>query len=352
MFSALLVGTTLLVTGQDPAVLERRLTQLDALRRQAGMALTRVDSVRQERLDTIRAGALVVLVRPQHADLVRRGVEMAWWQLDSLYGDAAAILATRPLLFWFQERGGRPIPPQVTSVEAVLGDSASTRVDIARQVVVGAARILREKTDTALANWLGPLLLPATQSTAEAARIYVELVTAPSAAVRRCYQGNAASCSAALGLVDGGDRVTLWFDVSERRALVSRMTPMERASRRSAAEACLLAQSDEDCIAVLHTLTYLDAPLSTEARHSFARATLAAGGRGAYRRLVRSAGRPLSERLAIAARAAPDSIALHWRAAIMAGRPKTVTLASASGWMALGWMLVFGLLALRSTRWR
>lgn len=352
MFSALLAATTLLAAAQDPAALQRRLTQLDALRRQAGMAATRADSARLEKLDTIRAGALLILVRPQDAELVRRGAEIAWWQLDSLYGDEARTLASRPLLFRFMEGWGRTRPQYVTKLEPVLADSSSTRPDIAQQVVVGAAKLLRQNADTALANWFGTLLLPQGQAPAAAGRIYVELVTAPSAAVHRCYQGDAPSCRAALGLLDGGDRVTLWFDANDRRALVSKMSVMDRAGRRSEADACLLGQSDEGCIAVLHMLTYLDPPLSVEARHSFARAMLAAGGRGAYGRLVRSAGHPLSQRFALAAGLSADSMALRWRAAIVAGRPKTVTLATASGWAALGWVIAFGLLALRSTRWR
>ena len=354
MCSALLAGVTLLAVVQDPAVLQRRLTQVDALRRQASVAAARADSARQEQLDTIQAGALFILARHQDADRVRRGAEIAWRQIDSLYGDEAAILAARPMMFWFIQRRGRQISEYATKYELVLGDSGSTATDIARQLVSGGAKLLRQNTDTALANWFGALLLPLSPSSAdaEAARIYVELVTAPSAAVRRCYQGDAPSCRSALGLLDGGDRVTLWFDADERRALVSKMSEMDRGGQRAESDACLLSQSDESCVAVLHSVTYLEPPLSVEARHSFARAALSAGGRGAYHRLVGSAGRPLSERFAATAGLSADSLVLGWRAAILAGRPKTVTLATASGWMALGWAIAFGLLALRSTRWR
>ncbi len=354
MCNVLLATALLLATGQDPAALQRRLTQVDALRHQASIVAARADSARQERLDTVQAGALVILTRHQDAERVRRGAEIAWWQLDSLYGDEAATLAARPMMFWFLQRDGHPLPQFVTKYQPVLGDSASTATDLARQLVSGGATVLHQNADTALENWFGPLLLPMSPSAAEVARIYVELVTAPSAAVRRCYQSppDAASCRAALGILDGGDRVTLWFDADERRALVGKMSEMERAEQRAESDACLLAKSDESCIAVLHTVSYLESPLSVEARHSFARAALLVGGREAYRRLVRSAGRPMSQRFAEAAGVSADSMALRWRAAILAGRPKTVTLATASGWMALGWAIAFGLFALRSTRWR
>ncbi|PYO92032.1 MAG: hypothetical protein DMD62_14225 [Gemmatimonadetes bacterium] len=354
MCSVLLSTALLVATIQDPAALQRRLAQVDALRHRASVVAARGDSARQEQLDTIRAGALVILARRLDADRVRRGAEIAWRQLDSLYGDEAATLAARPMMFWFVQRDGHPLPVYVTEYQPVLGDSSSTAADIARQLISGAATVLRQNADTALADWFGPLLFPMSPSPAEVARIYVELVTAPSAAVRRCYQSppDAASCRAALGLLDGGDRVTLWFDADERRALVAKMSAMDRAGQRAESDACLLGQSDENCIAVLHAASYLEPPLSVEARHSFARAALLAGGRGAYGRLVRGAGRPVSQRFAAAAGISADSLVLRWRAAILAGRPKTVTLATASGWMALGWAIAFGLVALRSTRWR
>ena len=356
MCDVLLATALLFATAQDPAALQRRLAQVDALRHQASVLAVRADSARREQLDTVRAGALVILTRHPDSERVRRGAAIAWGQLDSLYGDEAATLAARPMMFWFLQRDGRPLPQYVTQYQAVLGDSASTAADIARQLISGAVTVLRQNSDTALSNWLGPLLLPESPSAAETARIYVELVSAPSVAVRRCYQtpADAASCRAALGLLDGGDRVTLWFDADQRRALVRNMSAMDRAGmgQQAAADACLLGQSDEGCISVLHAVTYLDPPLSVEARHSFARTALYAGGRGAYRRLVRSAGRRLSERFAAASGMSADSLVLRWRAAILAGRPRTVTLATASGWMALAWAIAFGLLALRSTRWR
>lgn len=350
MFSALLAGTALFAAAQDPASLQRRLKELDALRHGAALAAARSDSAQRETLDTIRAGALFILTRSRDATRVRQGAEIAWTQVDSLYGDEAATLSARPLFFGFLE--GRMLPQYLGNTQPVLADSSSTGADIARQLVIGAATLLRKAADTTLANWFGSLLLPVTHAPDEAARIYIELVTAPSAAVRDCYQGDAPACRAALGLLDGGDRVTLWFDAAERRSLVSKLSTMDRASRRSEVDACLLAQSDEGCIAVLHALQYIEPPLSVEARHSFARAALRAGGRDAYGRLVHSAGRALSQRFAMAAGSSSDSMTLRWRAAILASRPKTVTLATTSGWVALGWVIAFGLLALRSTRWR
>lgn len=337
---------------QDPAELARRLARLDVLRQQAAARRATVDSVRRNVLDTVRTGSLVILVLPEDAGTLRRGAELAWPRLDSLYGDEASTLANPPMLFWIQTRPIRYPPPAVSSLQAVVTAVNATPEDVARQLMSGAASIMRARSDTVLSNWTGPLLMPMSNPRAELGRVYVELVTAPSVAVRRCYQGTAADCRAAVGLIDGGDPVALWFDAAERRALVRKTTELYRLNLRAASEACLVGHSDADCIVVLHALPYLDAPLSTEARHSFARTALAEGGRGAYGRLIRSTGRPLSERFAIAAGLPSDSLALRWRSTILAARPKTVTLAAAGGWMALGWAVAFGLIALRSTRWR
>jgi hypothetical protein len=134
--------------------------------------------------------------------------------------------------------------------------------------------------------------------------------------------------------------------------LVRRRTVVELRTVRAAAAACLTGESDAGCLEVLHAVEFLEPPLSIEARHALARLALAAGGRSAYGRLQRSVGRPLSERLAIAAALPSDSLMAHWRSTILAARPKAVTLAAPGAWIALGWAVVFGLLALRSTRWR
>jgi hypothetical protein len=102
---------------------------------------------------------------------------------------------------------------------------------------------------------------------------------------------------------------------------------------------------------VLHAMSF-DAPLSAEARHSLARLVLDVGGRAAYTRLLRYPGRPLSERLAFAAGLPRDSLMARWRSSILAARPKPVTITAPGAWTALGWAVVFGLLALRSSRWR
>lgn len=337
---------------QDPSLLQRRLARINQLRREADVSLTRAEA-RRDVLDTIRAGGLLILVRAADASIVRRAAELAWLRLDSLYGDEAATLANRPILFWFITREVR-FPPHSIRQQPVMADPASTQEDVVRQLVIGAAATLRGTADSTLNVWLGSTLTPMNNPTAELGRIYVDLVTAPSAAVRRCYLGDAPSCLAALGLLDGGDPATLWYDAAERRAVVSKATWAtwtQTTQMRAPSNACLIGHSDEACLQVMHAMRYLEPPLTTESRHSFVRLALRTGGHAAYGRLLHSTG-PLSERVAIAAGLPADSLATRWRATILEARPKTVTLVAAAAWTALAWTVVFGLLALRSTRWR
>jgi len=80
--------------------------------------------------------------------------------------------------------------------------------------------------------------------------------------------------------------------------------------------------------------------------------TLVSGGRRALGRLAHGASRSLSQRFALAAGMPVDSLILAWRRAIIEARPKPVTIAPARAWTALGWIVLMGLMAFRSSRWR
>ena len=332
-----------IVTAQDTTALVQRLHQLELLRHAAVVAVARAESARREKLDTVRSGALVIVVRPGEAALVRQASGVAWTRLDSLYGDEAATLSSTPMLFFLL---GRP-RPQVAHLYPVIADSAATSADVAFQLVRAASEVIREKADTLFSNWTGSLLLAEVPAATEHARVYVELVTAPSVAVRRCYAGTADACAAALGLREG--ILQSWGDAAERRALVAHSTDY-LGRLRPAVDACMLG-SDSACLDVLHARGF-EPPLSTDARQSLVRLTLVSGGRRALGRLAHGASRSLSQRFALAAGMPVDSLILAWRRAIIEARPKPVTIAPARAWTALGWIVLMGLMAFRSSRWR
>ena len=345
---AILVASTMpaIVTAQDTTALVQRLHQLELLRHTAAVAVARAESARRERLDTVRSGALVIVVRPGEAALVRQASGVAWTRLDSVYGDEAATLSSTPMLFFLL---GRP-RPQVAHLYPVIADSAATSADVAFQLVRAGSAVIREKADTLVSNWIGALSLPEVPAATEHARVYVELVTAPSVAVRRCYAGTADACAAALGLREG-DPAVLAYDAAERRALVANAAEIRLGRLRASVDACTLAGSDSACLDVLHAHG-VEPPLSTDARQSLLRLTLVSGGRGALGRLAHGASRSLSQRFALAAGMPVDSLILAWRRAIIEAKPKPVTIAAARAWTALGWIVLMGLMAFRSSRWR
>jgi hypothetical protein len=345
-------GWTGTAAAQDLRVLERRIDRLAELRRDAIAARARADSARREILDTVRAGALLVLARPSDAPRVRPAAGRAWRSLDSLFGTATRHLAGQPLLFWVMTLSSRDLVSQSQPYQRVMVPETATLDDIAQQLIRAGALEVHARTDTAMASWLGSALQPVVHQDIESSRVYVELVTAPSVAVRRCFSGENDGCRQALGLLHGEEPAVVWYDADERRALVRRMADIRGLSLRGPRDACLNGDSDADCLALLRANPWLETPLSRDARHSFARLALAAGGPEAHDRLMSSVGRPTHQRFAVAAGMPADSLLERWRAAVLAARPKPVTMTASGGWVALGWALGFGLLALRSTRWR
>jgi hypothetical protein len=334
---------------QTPATLEQRMRQLESLRRTAAAALARADSARREPLDTIVTGSLVVIGRPSDAGLIRAAARVAWARLDSLYGAAATQLAGQPMVFFQQRFPITDTRPEMSRLQRVMVLQNATTPDAAFQLVRGGSAVIAAGTDRALAEWLGAQLLADVPLPLLESRVYVDLVTAPSSAVRHCFTGALEACRAALGLAVG-DPALVWYDAAERRGLVQEQQAVARGLHIDV-DRCVVNESDSACIDALRGL-YLPPPLSTEARQTLVRLALAAGGREAFRRLEQSAGQPLAQRVALAGGEPLDSLLRHWRADVLAARPRPVTLSAAIGWTALGWTLLFGVLAMRSTRWR
>jgi hypothetical protein len=82
------------------------------------------------------------------------------------------------------------------------------------------------------------------------------------------------------------------------------------------------------------------------------REALQIGGREAYRRLVADPAAPIGARLAATAGLPLDSLVVRWRSRALAARPPRITLTWWTSAAALGWTLILGLCALRSSRWR
>ena len=359
--AALLALAVALLAGparaQDQAVLRARIARLerDLRSAEAAAAAARADSVAHlidARLDTVRMGALRVLAPAGLGPEARAGSAAAASLIDSAFGTAAAALAQRPfmLVLMAARREARPVPVGSTAVV-----TTGTAADIDQRLVWAAALAIASLNDSALTAWLQGTLVPNRHPERERRRVYIALVTAPSPAGERCYQGDLTACRKSLGLVPTEQALDDWYDPARRRSLVQELADLEevRIARRLYT-ACVTGLSDPDCLALLRRVppAALPPPLPVAARHSLLRTAVELGGPGAYARLLAGAGRSMEARLTGASGILSDSLLRTWRAAVFAARPLPVAVEPRAGWVALCWGVVFAFLALRSTRWR
>ncbi|TMB88232.1 MAG: hypothetical protein E6J45_11590 [Chloroflexi bacterium] len=327
--------------------LPRELTRASAI---ADLA----DSLEHQRAfsgrDTIAVGGLRIVTDPSPLP-VRAAAERAWPVLDSLYGDAAQLLAQYPYVI-------RAFDPDTTAprptVYVGLTVPWNMNAEILAQLLV--ANPPMPAPDYALASWLGGTLRPTTRAGRERTDVYLQLVTAPSTPARACFLGALAACRIALGLQSGGDVLALWYpEAAERRALVTRTFPdyFNHGANAGAFRVCA-GGVDSVCDALLRQVSAgsLPSPLGAQARTTVLRLALRLGGRDAYRRLIADSGAPLFERLGNAAQANMDDVLARWRLEILAARPPSVALPWWAAALALAWAAVFGTCALRSSRWR
>ena len=77
--------------------------------------------------------------------------------------------------------------------------------------------------DRAFGDWLGCPVRPRLEAKADAGRVYVRLVTAPSQAARSCFLGDLTGCRSALDLDDAEDAFLKWYPTAlERRVVLQR----------------------------------------------------------------------------------------------------------------------------------
>jgi hypothetical protein len=340
---------------QDVPALRARIARLERAVAAAEATARRTDSLERATLqrprDTVTAGALRVLVPAGVIAQARPAAARTWVLLDSTFGTGAQMLTDR--VFTLVVMRGDEIPKGGPVAHAVLATVSES--DIAQRLLWAAANAIAERSDSALREWIGGALIPGADPAREPRSVYVALVTAPSPAARRCYTGDLGACRVVLGFLPATDAVVEWYDAPRWRELVRGLDNLEQVgSVPRLAHACVVDGSDPDCLAILRRVPprAIPPPLPPAARFSVVRHALVLGGRGAYARLVGSAGRPVAERLAAASGMPADSLLAAWHAAVMAARPRPVTVEPRGAWAALAWGAMFGLLALRSSRWR
>ena len=298
--------------------------------------------------DTIRVGALVFLVNRSPLPL-REAATAAWPQIERFYGPAAQAFAQRPFLIQAVDPDTNEDVPPGQAIKILW----NTEVAPLARALVAMADL--GPLDPGLRDWLGGVVVPRFDSGPGHAAAYIELVTAPSLAVRRCYKGDLGACSDALSLSAQSDPATRWYGPNDRRALVVTQYGefFLRSGHGQALRSCETG-SDDSCLELLRSLGpgALIRPLDYQARITLLETAVRLGGAETFQRFFATPAGPMGQRLAMAARVSEDSLVAHWRRDVLAARPAPVPLSAWSAWMALGWVIVFGTCGLRSSRWR
>jgi len=342
--------------GQDQSDLPRLKARADSLAREwrrANAVANAIDSLERTRAlagrDTIRVGALTIVTNPSPLPL-REAAGRAWPVIDSVYGDDARQLAHRPYAIVAVDPDTTvERPPRHSGIEVPWDQGVASLTQLLLSSVPVAP------ADTALQSWLGGPLRPLADPDAQWARVYIELVTAPSHASRRCLIGDIGGCRDALDLAEHGDALLRWYpSPPERQAVVLKSSAyFDRGAQLATLQTCAHG-SDSACTRLLRSLPPggLPGPLTYDARATLIHVALQRGGRAAYHRLVTSAGLSIADRLALTGPVTVDSLLSLWRARILAARPAPGALPPLGIWIALGWAALFAACGLWSSRWR
>jgi hypothetical protein len=300
--------------------------------------------------DTIRVGWLTILVNRSPLQIAQ-AARQAGPVIERLYGQAPRDLVDRPIVI-------EAIDPDTSAHPPPLGSAAQIKWDLDVPTLTRwlLNYVSAVATDRPLRQWLGgPLLFDTLAARTAAQQAYIQLVTTPSHAVRRCFLGELGACRAALSIADTADLLTQWYDRQERRTLVAKAYRHAYWDRGSGPElgACA-AGNDSTCLALLRALPpgHLQPPLDYSARQALVAVALAQGGAGAIGRLLEGPNESVSARLTAAARISPDSLTRRWLERVRAARPLPILVPPWGAWIALGWIGIFATCGLRSSRWR
>jgi hypothetical protein len=307
-------------------------------------------AVRLAGRDTIRVGALVIVANPSPLPLAQAAARI-WPVIERYYGTAARNLSRRPFLIQAVDPDTTSAPsPGSLGMQMIPWDLDVTRL---AQVLLTMADL--GAVDPRLHDWLGGPLTPRFDSGPRRERVYLQLVTAPSRAVRRCFVGEIGACRDALSLSNEPDMLSRWYGADERRRLVTidYLGFLDRGAQHALFQSCS-AGSDSACLELLAALPpgSLSRPLDAEARAVLLELAVRQGGPSTFQRLLDAPDSAMGARLAAATGIPEDSLVAGWREAVLRARPTPVSLPPWGLWLALGWTMLFATCGLRSSRWR
>ena len=373
MQSGALVVAALVLSGfvaeAGAQTVEEYRRRLDLLEPQWKAALAAVNEREQQRRKAARSvpmdrGPLRLVVDSALVPLVSEPADVAARILTTTFGDAAQIIAERPLAVRVltSRRGADTTrilrvgtPGRETSV--TFGDSAETRGRlIAALTGARVTALLHAALDDSARGWIRTPLPAGRESAGDRERVYVELVTGSTDISRRCLGGEMLGCRELFGLAPVNDPLLDGHTAVQRRSLVAARTAQLRATGRTREfDRCVADHDDDACIARLRTLPpdmFAQSVGSNDLRRSFLRSVLERGEAHAYDRLRSTDSLPLDARLAAAGGAPIDTLIAAWRVRVLAARPSRTPVAPVTALATLAWIIATSALALRSSRWR
>jgi hypothetical protein len=314
-----------------------------------------------------------VLTERSTDSLARHGAEFAVASLSPLYGRALDELRTHTLVV----RTERVTDVEDTTKAFVM--VAETRPRAARDpsrfilgsgrekerfpVVVAAEKelvavalrdaalkLILAAADTGLGRWLFSQLPVDTAPSTEWTRARIDLLSSQAVVARRCYAGRVRDCRVALGITESADPAVEWYHAADRRKLVERLRRNDYGGSDPVATDACLAGSDSACVSILRNLP-LPTPVSSNQRINIVRLAISLGGSGAMERLLLTPG-AVDARIAAAARMPTDSVVQLWVARARSARTVSDDMSPGIAASSIGWILLCGALAFRSSRWR
>jgi hypothetical protein len=201
-----------------------------------------------------------------------------------------------------------------------------------------------------ISEWLNaPLPIDTTSDDAWRV-IRLQLAASPTTIARRCYNGSVAACKAFLGLTVEADPATAWYDSTTRRDIVR----SRRSALDGAASTRCIEGNDADCVGLMRTSAalapMLGAPALSNARVALVAQALGDGGSGSLASFLDRDS--LTVALAAASKLPLDSVVAHWQRHVHDAGIRSDAFTPGIAVLSLGWIVMLGGLATRSSRWR
>lgn len=319
----------------------------DARHQRAAQVTRATATIRGE--NPVNSGGLMVIADYPDSIPLREATRRAWAILSNTYGSRAIPLVERPihLAVMFSKRQ-RIAAPNARHVPR------NVSVDELERTLLGMTGV--PSIDRHLSGWLGNVVEPVFDTAASRSNVYVQLVTAGSISARRCFEGNVTGCAMALQIPEDTEFFLTAFDADERRHAVAaaRSRAMVDPAVLPTYTHCVDDRVDSACVTFLRALgqAQIPRPLGFEARNLLVSTALAMGGSGAFERLTADSTAAVADRLARAANAPVERVVATWRSDVIAARPAPIRVSMREALLAIGWVGLFAVGAIRSTRWR